>query len=315
MLNLHHPTVRIDFYLRRGESSSRWVERDRYALCARFHLDKYAEIGDGDYKVSDRKLNEFKTRLLDLENANACQREAEIALLQADEAFDELPLRTQCSVLGVQLVELRLQRESRDWVVNGATYRKPEEAVRAYYRLDGYDGTICEGLGPITLVRCGCLEVLKKNIKRVAQFRIGKTMARHFACTAVFARLCDEYDEDFTELLGNIIYMTDDRMLNNIREVLSEGGSQAGKFCEQELWALWRAFGSSGLSMIANAFFQTRCFYDSGWPDLTLAKGSEVKFIEVKTSDSLHNSQRETLRELLLPLNVDLSIVKLTKAK
>lgn len=315
MLNIHHPTVRIDFYLRRGESSSRWHEGNYYAKLGRFHFDKYLEIGDSYYKVTDRNLNEFRTRLLDLEWANARQREAELALIQVDEEFTELPLQTQCSVLGVPLVELKLQRESRDWVVNGSSYRRPEEAVRAYYRLQGYDGTTCEGLGAFSLMRCGCLEILKKNFKRVGQFRVGKAMARQAACTVVFARLCDEYDDDFSELLGCIASATDERMLNNIREMMSESGSNVEKYSERELWALWRALGSSGLSAIANAFFQTRCFYDSGWPDLTLAKGSEVKFIEVKTSDALSNWQRDTLRELLLPLNVDFSVVKVTRKK
>ena len=38
--------------------------------------------------------------------------------------------------------------------------------------------------------------------------------------------------------------------------------------------------------------------YGNGWPDLTLIKDNEVLFIEVKTTDKMHESQLITIPEM-----------------
>ncbi len=44
--------------------------------------------------------------------------------------------------------------------------------------------------------------------------------------------------------------------------------------------------------------------YRSGWPDLTVIDKSGVSFIEVKTTDSLHESKLRFAKEIAKPLGL-----------
>jgi hypothetical protein len=53
--------------------------------------------------------------------------------------------------------------------------------------------------------------------------------------------------------------------------------------------------------------------YRAGWPDLTAVRAGEVRFREVKTSDKLHESQFETIREVLLACGLTTDVIQLVK--
>jgi len=53
--------------------------------------------------------------------------------------------------------------------------------------------------------------------------------------------------------------------------------------------------------------------YRNGWPDLTLIKDKEVFFIEVKTTDKLHESQLITIPEMRSILPFKFSVCKVVK--
>ena len=145
---------------------------------------------------------------------------------------------------------------------------------------------------------------------------MGKADTRHSACCGNFPGLCDVYDDDYSEILELIDQASDELMRKNIQEVLSEGGDRLlYGTTEQELWAVWTALGASGLSTFAKAFFEDSFNFQHGLPDLTIAKGGNIRFIEIKTFDSLLETQRYTIRNLLLPVNADVSVLKIDKRK
>lgn len=83
------------------------------------------------------------------------------------------------------------------------------------------------------------------------------------------------------------------RMLKNFREVY-------GHSCVQErypgvsaelLAGIVNALGTERRTTIMRRFATAPYEYRSGWPDLTLIRGNELRLVEVKTSDRLHRSQ------------------------
>ncbi len=59
---------------------------------------------------------------------------------------------------------------------------------------------------------------------------------------------------------------------------------------------------------IAEIFVTAPYEFRAGWPDLTLVKGTELKFVEVKTTDALHKSQIRFIEKFRKPLNLDFSV-------
>lgn len=309
-----NPAVRINFFIKRGENSTVWRNRVQYALFARSEIEKFIRIGS-DFKVTPTQLAGFQIRLDDLEYANVIQKMNEAETIASEDAFSSLSLKNQCTYLGVPLNILELNKTPAGWVVDGVAYKKPEAAARAHFRLQGYDGTICEGRGITSLMRCACLEFLKKDM-RFGKYRVGLSDSRIFACTGDFVGLCDVYDDDYTEILTLINQASDELMQKNIQEVISVGGGEFPNgvvVTEQELWAVWRALGAFGLSTLANAFFEDSFNFRYGWPDLTIANGKDIRFVEVKTSDTFLETQRYTIRGLLLPSNANVSVLKINK--
>lgn len=49
------------------------------------------------------------------------------------------------------------------------------------------------------------------------------------------------------------------------------------------------------------------------WPDLTIVKGNEVKFIEVKTTDKLHKSQLVTIPTFRKIIPYDFSVCRVIR--
>ena len=57
-------------------------------------------------------------------------------------------------------------------------------------------------------------------------------------------------------------------------------------------------------------FFEKPYEYRAGWPDLTVV-GDSLRFVEVKTTDLLHESQIRFAKELALPLGLQCEVVQL----
>jgi hypothetical protein len=54
--------------------------------------------------------------------------------------------------------------------------------------------------------------------------------------------------------------------------------------------------------------------FRAGWPDLTIARENELRFVEVKTTDKLHSSQKNTITEVLKPWGASVSVLQIKAA-
>lgn len=79
---------------------------------------------------------------------------------------------------------------------------------------------------------------------------------------------------------------------------------------------LFRTAGVELLHRIATKFSQDPYECRRGWPDLTLWRGSELRFIEVKApGDRIQPSQRKVIEEFAGPLKLDFTLVEVLAAR
>lgn len=82
---------------------------------------------------------------------------------------------------------------------------------------------------------------------------------------------------------------------------------------EAAIEALFCALGGSALRAITEAVAEDPYRYRAGWPDLTLVRGDDMLWIEVKTTDRLHMSQIITMSKMKPLLPGKLMVLQLTK--
>ena len=79
----------------------------------------------------------------------------------------------------------------------------------------------------------------------------------------------------------------------------------------ENMLGLYAAIGNKRLSQIAEIFSTAPYMLRSGWPDLTLWRGSEVAFKEIKAPGDHHRgNQIQTIEMVLLPLGFDVELVR-----
>ena len=205
------------------------------------------------------------------------------------QAIVMLPLAEQCQHLGITHEKM-----------SGLNFQQtPELASWRHFSSFGYAGGYCEG-GPILLlIRSAALNVLS---------HLNTFGSRQDACTR------------FTEAQLTILHEHSDLILSAIRSADSQQVVQ--HFSEiysshliQERFpgltpsaiaSLFDALGGERLAQITSVIMEDPYLYRAGWPDLTMTKGPEMLWAEIKTTDRLHMSQITTLHRMksLLPGNI-----------
>jgi hypothetical protein len=115
------------------------------------------------------------------------------------------------------------------------------------------------------------------------------------------------------DLIENIKSATADRIKRNFRIMSEPPGHTTTHFpylTLDKLLGLYSALGNVRLSKIAEIFATGPYELRSGWPDLTLWRGSDVIFKEIKApGDKVRPNQTQTIDTILLPLSFDVEIV------
>jgi hypothetical protein len=108
----------------------------------------------------------------------------------------------------------------------------------------------------------------------------------------------------------------DEAQLKRNWRIISETAGNSPAYYPAVRWEhvieLFAALGNVRLAEIARRFSTAPYDLRSGWPDLTLWKGNEVKFVEVKgPGDSMHASQARLISSLLKPLGHDVVLAEI----
>jgi hypothetical protein len=158
------------------------------------------------------------------------------------------------------------------------------------------------------------------NLIKAASFVEMPSRLRGVFIEAIFCGNMDGYDKKRIDALVDNILRADTAQISRISRRMAaprrEGGfdcSMLDFFPNLKEWHFIECFQSisaTRLHSIAKIFATDPYEYRKGWPDLTLWRDGAIAFKEVKApGDKLHASQKNTIENLLLPLEFPVSIV------
>lgn len=224
------------------------------------------------------------------------------------DSFLTTPLKSQCDELGIELEVLQLVKNDKVWMYSDRSFPKPEPAALAYFESLGFKGNFCEGSAPLMLMKCASLNFLSKA---------NMFNDRTDACLRYFEAQCTILKSSSDEIVNEIRTATKEQICRHFLEIRSKElySTLYPEMSLDGLLAIWHSIGAAGWARIAESFLIDPYGFRAGWPDLSIASGSSLRLIEVKTSDKLHESQQHTLSKLLIPLGLNVSVIKLVQDK
>jgi len=232
--------------------------------------------------------------------------------------LSQCSLNKQCESLGIAIETLRVGRKKG----------QPELLVLDHYAKSGYEGCFTEGGIVFIILYSLCFDrlyrlgvekwggsnyrvfVRGKEVSPVQSWMYGGIMIYQYFLEA---------QPDLEELMLDDIQTTSkDKMLKHFEIIRSWQRSDTWwphKYVGVTSDIVGRTYsylGKTTLHKIAAAFFSDPYSYVKGWPDLTIIKAKGVRFVEVKTTDTLHLSQLITIPDVLLNAGLNVSITRLS---
>lgn len=245
---------------------------------------------------TDNSIGSIKKSVLNtLRNADLLGSDDRLTASGEVYAISMMSLTKQCSELSLEYETINISYEGR-----------PEKALLVYYESLGYIGISSEGSGILTVLKAFMLD-------KLAQYN--SINNRNDACTRYLEAQLTILKEKKEEIISSISSVSKTRYLSNFQEIISQPFI-AIEYPELNLEfasAMYDAININIYIALANKFIEDPYKYRSGWPDLTLIKGNEVQFIEVKTSDKLHASQLITIPIMRKILPFTFRVCKVTR--
>ncbi|WP_435236382.1 VRR-NUC domain-containing protein [Psychromonas sp. PT13] len=208
-----------------------------------------------------------------------------------------MKLEMQCEELSIELKDISLNYSG-----------KPEPAVLKYFEDQGYIGTCIEG--------AMILNVLKAlMLTKLTQYNTFND--RSDACARYLEAQFTILEDKKCELIASIRKTSKKDFLNNFREISAHPfiKSEYPTLSINVAEALYDAIHMDFFVKIAEKFSEEPYSYRNGWPDLTIVKGTDVQFVEVKTKDKLHESQLNTIPTMSALVPFPFSVVRVVKEK
>jgi hypothetical protein len=206
-----------------------------------------------------------------------------------------ISLSQQCESLSLELHEIQLQYEG-----------KPEPALLKHFENLGYIGSHIEGFTILTAVKALMLD-------KLAEYNTFND--RNDACCRYLEAQLTILKDKTSALISSIALTNKSTFLKNIQEIIeqpfikSQHPGLSAKCCE----AIFDAIDTDIFINLAEKIAEDPYKFRNGWPDLTIVKGKEIQFIEVKTTDKLHNSQLTTIPAMRNILPYSFSVYRVTK--
>lgn len=216
-------------------------------------------------------------------------------------------LEKQAERLGIQHELIQLEKgEGKLW--RSAQHRawlSIEDAVLEHYLDDGWNGAAAEGGLVLTLIKAASFpRLLERNADTYIEALYAQNVAFEEDRFAVSNLLASVRKADLAQLHRNWT-------------LISKRAGETPAFYPNVFWSgvqgLFEALGNERLAAIAELFASAPYDLRAGWPDLTLWRGDEVHFVEVKgPSDSMHASQARLIRNLLQPLSHSVTLAEVS---
>ena len=253
-----------------------WFERYRIIKIsdAKALLKASKAVSDGEsQKIAEDLINQFNNRDVSLK-------------------LSQKSIHTQCKELEIPLIELDIP-----------TNKDSTHAAYEYYTSQGYLGAFCEGGAILTIIKALTIDILEKYSKRGREFAITSFLEGLFELVRNppkdYERQIDP-EIFLNEIVEAIQSTSKEKFLENFDEIISDA------FVSKTYPGLTLPFASAfvdavergDLVNITKKFYTDPYTYRAGWPDLTLVKGEEIKFVEAKKNDSLNRKQLRTINDM-----------------
>lgn len=212
-------------------------------------------------------------------------------------------IHKQCAEYGLPIEAFSFQRQqdSKLWIGEDLNCYTPEQVVLNSYLDAGYEGSWCEGGTLLHLMKSACFPILVKY---------NTFSCREDARRRYFEGQCTILSAHHDEILSTISSATISEIEKYSTEIVEDKFIQEWfpRVSAQHIIRLWNALGSNLLTEIARIFLSQPYDYRAGWPDLTLIRGQMLRFVEVKTTDSLHASQLRIVNAFSKSLSLNFSV-------
>lgn len=212
----------------------------------------------------------------------------------------------QAHRLGIEHEVVNLETgEKNNWRLQASdAWSSVEEAALAHYEQAGWTGTATEGGLMLTLLKAASFTKLDS---RNADTFIEALYAQNVSF--------DEDRFDTNQLIETVARATQGQLERNWK-VISATAEVSPAFYPavrlNHVIGLFEHLGSDRLTQIAQLFAKAPYDLRAGWPDLTLLKGGDIRFVEVKApGDSMHASQSRLISTILLPLEFRVTLTEI----
>lgn len=238
--------------------------------------------------------------------ADILRRKLDPAYLQTSPARQRLrKFERQAEGLGIahEVIDLERGTEKTWRYPAGGSFAPVELAALDHYRAQGWSGAAAEGGLILTLIKAASFPKLPV---RHADTFIEALYAQNVAF---------EEDRYPRGQLVNAIRKADlARIASNWTIIAAAAGTTPRFYPRVErhhVLGLFEALGPGRLAEIADIFATAAYDLRAGWPDLTLWRGNDVRFVEVKApSDSLHAKQVRLINTVLRPLGFETALAE-----
>lgn len=249
----------------------------------------------------------------------------------------------QCAEYGIALdnYTMSYSKDRKAFLFDEENYfSSPSKAFLYHLRKLGWSGTDYEFAPVMQIMQAACLEYLQEKAidfssglipdiegKSYYQVQIkaayvdgclqatsgGLEVENHYARS--LHRQIKMYGLDRTIILENIRTVNDQTVLNNWRTLISDQQNKQWfpELTENDMASLLEALGREKLVELASCLFENPDDNANGWPDIWAIKDGKIALFEVKSGDTLRDTQIRTFSELIPKYGFEARVVRIKK--
>jgi hypothetical protein len=182
----------------------------------------------------------------------------------------------------------------------------PEKAALEFFEKQGYVGYYNEGSLILNVIKALMLD-------KLAELNIFND--RSDACSRYLEAQLTILNKHTDSLINSIRQTSKSKFITNFQEISSTSyiKSKYPNLSINLAVALFDALDTNYFIGVAKKISEEPYEFRKGWPDLTIIKGNEIRFIEVKTTDKLKKSQIKTIPEMSSILPCLFSVLKVSR--
>lgn len=218
-------------------------------------------------------------------------------------------LAQQCESIGWMITDLSAHKhDKRNWSIDGGPEGLPEEIVGQMYASTGARVSYCEGGSALLLLKAAALDALAKyNTFNDRSDAVVRFLEAQMTIQA----------EHTAEIVETVRTITADALARNVRE-LADNVHLRNFFPRvrpEFMLDLYQRIGNDKLAQLMAAFAVAPYDYRAGWPDLMVLTDESIKFVEVKTTDRLLDTQIRFATGIGKPMGFECGVLRLTAMK